>query len=136
VARSRNQCCSGNTTVQTVLLFPHYLPIFLSLYYFRISVLCVLFVCKCVMYCCHRVSSQMRVNIHICQTARFSKKKLRNIELCFDFLYKIFLNRLFEEDFKEIIINLHILQVKYLLLLLYYNKILIFLIDFRKIIKY
>jgi hypothetical protein len=34
---------------------------FLSLYCFPFSVLYVLFVCKRVMYCCHRVSTQLRL---------------------------------------------------------------------------
>jgi hypothetical protein len=27
------------------------------------AVLCVLFVCECVLYCCHRVSTELRLNI-------------------------------------------------------------------------
>jgi hypothetical protein len=45
--------------------FSFHLPIFLSLPNFPFSVLCVLFVCKFVMYCCRRVSPQLRLNIYI-----------------------------------------------------------------------
>jgi hypothetical protein len=39
------------------------LPNFSLSVLFSISVLCVLFVCKCVMYCCHLVPTQLRLNI-------------------------------------------------------------------------
>jgi hypothetical protein len=33
--------------------------------YLPFSVFCVLLECKCVLYCCHRVSTHLRLNIHI-----------------------------------------------------------------------
>jgi len=46
-------------------------------------------------------------------TARFSEKKIIQHSMCFDFLYSIFLKRFScQEEFSEIDINLHILQVK------------------------
>jgi hypothetical protein len=41
------------------------LPNFPFSVFFPFSVLCVLFVCKCIMYCCHRVLTKLRLSIYI-----------------------------------------------------------------------
>jgi hypothetical protein len=41
-----------------------YVPNFLIVMYVPFSVFCVLFVCKCVLYYCHLVSTQLQLNIH------------------------------------------------------------------------
>jgi hypothetical protein len=38
---------------------------FFVVVYVPFSVLCVLYVCKCVLYCYHRVSTQLRLYIYI-----------------------------------------------------------------------
>jgi hypothetical protein len=49
-----------------VLLFSFVIYVFLLLYMFRsryslIVLFCVLFVCQCVLYCCHRVATQLQL---------------------------------------------------------------------------
>jgi hypothetical protein len=44
-----------------------------------VPVLCVLFVCKCVMYCCHRVSAQLRLNKYV---NKYKKYHIKCVCVC------------------------------------------------------
>jgi hypothetical protein len=43
--------------------FPNFFFLFIVMY-IPFYVFCVLFVCKCVLYCCHRVSTQLQLKIN------------------------------------------------------------------------
>jgi hypothetical protein len=68
---------------------PHYLQYILFCVFCFIVLFCALFMCKCVLYYCHRVSTQLQLtNISISINGTiFGKKKVLNTKCVFWFSY-------------------------------------------------
>jgi hypothetical protein len=49
---------------------------FFDCYICSVLLFCVLFVCKCVLYYCYRVSTQLQLNIHIIYHIKYLKSMI------------------------------------------------------------
>ena len=70
------------------IVSPRYLKNVLFCVFCFIVLFCVLFMCKCVLYYCHRVSTQLKsTNISINSTSFEKKKSFWTQNVCFHFFY-------------------------------------------------